>query len=146
MFGITIIFYSFNSIYNEIYLLQKSILIVEDDLDSARIYRIYLENQGFEVACFLSAHEALENFKIDIHYYSMVLSDFKLQDMDGIQFARIIREIKGYDILILLITAYSWDHSLKNREIENIVDKIITKPIELEKLTDLLLSYTHSIH
>jgi DNA-binding NtrC family response regulator len=92
---------------------QKSILIVEDDLDQARLYRKHFENHGFQVACFLNPFDALENFKLDVNFYTLVLTDFRLKDMNGIKFAKEIRRIRGYSIIIILMTGYFIDHSLR---------------------------------
>lgn len=116
---------------------QNPILIVEDDLDQARVLRMYLENQGFEVACFLNSSEALENFKLDVNYYAVVLTDFKMKGMSGTLFAKEIRRIRGKSIVILLMTAYFMDHSLKEQEVFNVINKVIVKPFTLEFLVKL---------
>ena len=67
--------------------MQKSVLIVENDANQARIIRKYLENNGFEVACFVDSSEALENFYLDVNYYAIVLTDFRLKGMSGTKFA-----------------------------------------------------------
>lgn len=121
--------------------MQKSILIVEDDLEQARVLRIYLENQGFEVTCFLNTSEALENFKLDVNYYAFILTDFKMKDMSGTMFAKEIRKVRGNSIVILLITAYFMDRSLREREVVNVINKVIVKPFSLEFLSKTITSY-----
>ena len=121
--------------------MQKSILIVEDDLEQARVLRIYLENQGFEVTCFLNTSEALENFKLDVNYYAFILTDFKMNGMSGTMFAKEIRKVRGNSIVILLITAYFMDRSLREREVVNVINKVIVKPFSLEFLSKTITSY-----
>jgi len=41
-------------------------MIVEDDLDHARIIRKYLEDNGYEVTCIVNSSKAMENFNLDI--------------------------------------------------------------------------------
>lgn len=120
--------------------MQNSILVVEDDLEQARVFRIYLETQGFEVACFLKPSEALENFKLDVNYYAVVLTDFKLEGMSGTIFAREIRKIRDKSIIILLMTAYFMDNPFIEREIVNVIDKVLVKPFSLEFLRKTLTS------
>ena len=121
--------------------MQKSILIVEDNLDQAKVLRIYLENQGFEVACFLNTSEAMENFKLDVNYYAFILTDFKMKDMSGTMFAKEIRKVRGKNIVILLMTAYFMDSSLREREVANVINKVIVKPFSLEFLSKTITSY-----
>lgn len=121
--------------------MQKSILIVEDDLEQARVLRIYLETQGFEVACFLNTSEALENFKLDVNYYAFILTDFKMKGMSGTMFAKEIRKIRGKSIVILLMTAYFMDRSLREREVVNVINKVIVKPFSLEFLSRTITGY-----
>lgn len=121
--------------------MQKSILIVEDDLDQARMLRVYLEKSGFEVSCFLSSSEALENFKLDINYYSIVLADFRLDEMNGTNFAKEIRKMRGNGIIIILMTGYFNDPSLKETEIIDVINKVIVKPFSLEFLNKTIVTY-----
>lgn len=121
--------------------MQNSILVVEDDLEQARIFRIYLETQGFQVTCFLKPSEALENFELDVNYYAFVLTDWKLEGMSGTIFAREIRKLRDKSIIILLMTAYFMDPSLSEREIVNVIDKVLVKPFSLELLGKTLTSY-----
>ena len=121
--------------------MQKSILIVEDDLEQARVLRIYLENQGFEVTCFLNTSEALENFKLDVNYYAFILTDFKMKDMSGTMFAKEIRKVRGNSIVILLMTAYFMDSTLIEREIVNVINKVVVKPFSLEFLSKTITRY-----
>ncbi|MGE0389597.1 MAG: response regulator [Candidatus Nitrosocosmicus sp.] len=121
--------------------MQNSILIVEDDLDQARIFRTFLENNGFEVTCFLDSYEALENFKLDINYYSIILTDFRLNGISGTLFAKEIRRLRGKSIFIILMTAYFIDPTLREREVVNVIDKVIVKPFTLEFLNKTITSY-----
>lgn len=129
---------------NTVYQKQKSILIVEDDLDQAKMYREYLENQGFNVTCFSNSHDALENFKIDINFYDLVLTDFRLEEINGIEFAKEIRKIRGYTIFIVLITGYFMDRTLREREIVDVINKVIVKPFSLKDLRKIIHHYMNS--
>lgn len=121
--------------------MQKSVLIVEDDLDQTRIIRKYLEHNGYEVTCFVYSSESLENINLDIDYYAIVLIDFRLKGMSGTKFAKEIRKVRGKGIVILLMTAYFMNTSLREREVVNVINKVIVKPFSLELLVRSISSY-----
>lgn len=108
------------------------------------MYREYLENQGFNVTCFSNSHDALENFKIDINFYDLVLTDFRLEEINGIEFAKEIRKIRGYTIFIVLITGYFMDRTLREREIVDVINKVIVKPFSLKDLRKIIHHYMNS--
>ena len=125
--------------------MQKSVLIVENDANQARIIRKYLENNGFEVACFVDSSEALENFYLDVNYYAIVLTDFRLKGMSGTKFAKEIRKVRGKGIVILLMTTYFMDTILRESEVANVINKVIVKPFSLELLVRTIsLCLSHS--
>ncbi|MEA4912480.1 MAG: response regulator [Oscillospiraceae bacterium] len=60
--------------------------------------------------------------------YDIILIDWKMPDMDGIETARRIRGIVGPDITIIIITAYEWTEIEKEAK-EAGVNLLITKPL-----------------
>ena len=40
--------------------------------------------------------------------YNLILIDWKMPDVDGIETARRIRKIVGRDVTIVILTAYDW--------------------------------------
>lgn len=141
MVGIKILNNFYLLLLDTVYHKQKSILIVEDDLELARLYRKYLESQGLDVTCFLNPYDALENFKIDINFYDLVLTDFRLNDMNGIKFAKEIRKIRGYSIFIVLMTGYFMDSTLRENEMVGVINKVIVKPFSLNDLGKIIDHY-----
>ncbi len=114
--------------------------MVEDDLDQARIFSLFLKARNLDVICFSDPFEALKNFQMNLDKYAIVLTDFKMKNMNGVEFAREIRKLRGKDIFIILMTAYSLEDILKEREIVNIINKIIVKPFSLRNL-DRVIRY-----
>ena len=85
---------------------MMNILVVEDDKAQLESLRRGLRNKGHQVLEALSAEEALKRFthshmtKIDL-----VLSDYLMQGMNGIDLLRKIRESYG-SLPLILMTAY----------------------------------------
>lgn len=61
---------------------------------------------------------------MDNDKYSLVLTDYKMEGMNGIEFAREIRQLKGSDIVIIMITAFSLQEIENKEEIPTLIDKV----------------------
>lgn len=109
-------------------LTEKPILLVDDELECARTFRLGLELYGFPVSCFLTPKEALENFGLDISCYSMVLTDLRMPGMNGMEFAVKLRKLRK-DIKICLLTANPFLECMLNAKNDLPFDKILVKPI-----------------
>lgn len=103
-------------------------------MEQARIFNLFLKGINLDVVCFSNPSEALKNFQMNIDLYSIVLTDFKMDTMNGIEFAREVRKLLGKGIFMILMTAFSLDDIVKESEIVNIINKIILKPFSLRNL------------
>lgn len=66
--------------------------------------------------------------------------DFRLNDLNGIKFAKEIRKIRGCNIFIILMTGCLMSHSLRQSEMVNVINKVIVKPFSLKNL-EFVLNY-----
>ena len=109
-----------------------SILIVDDDRNLAKTLADGLNRKLKEsvvtTVCF-SALEALSHF--DQQSFDLVVSDFRMPGMTGIDLFRQIRRSDPKAVLIL-ITAFGTD--TLEQETRHLVDSYITKPFELKLL------------
>ena len=79
------------------------ILVVEDDVDVAKLLMEFLTKTGFKAKSANNAESAekiLKNEEIN-----MVLTDIKLPGTDGIKLTKNIK--KKYDLDVIVMTAYS---------------------------------------
>ena len=112
---------------------KAKILIIDDDEDINNLFKIYLENDGFQVDSYTNPLDALYYFKKD--EYHLILLDLKMPQIDGIAMFHAIKE-KDEDVTICLITAdLSYLEQLKEK-IPNIEKYAIHKPILLRNLKD----------
>ncbi|OPY38207.1 MAG: aerobic respiration control sensor protein ArcB [Methanoregula sp. PtaU1.Bin051] len=78
------------------------VLYVDDESDLLEVGRLFLEEDGkFSVDTFTSAKEALEAVKV--RRYDAIISDYRMHDMDGIEFLKAVRCIAG-DVPFILFT------------------------------------------
>lgn len=108
----------------------SSILLVDDELFTRKLYTEILEEDGCQVRAAASAEEALELIKN--YNFEILLTDLVLPKMSGLELAKLSKEIKpGMDVII--VTA----HGTMESAIEALkfgVSDYLTKPINPEEL------------
>lgn len=77
----------------------KQILLIDDDLPFCRRLRDALQDDATEVRYFIDAAEALDNFMR--HRYCLGIIDPVLENMDGRELLRTMRQAKAVPILAL---------------------------------------------
>ncbi|MBQ2618565.1 MAG: response regulator [Oscillospiraceae bacterium] len=112
------------------------VLLADDDEVLLETARDTLRSIGVEADTALSGAEAVRMVS-GRGAYRVVILDWKMPDMDGIEAARRIRAQVGDEVPILLISAYSWS------DIEDVardagVDGFISKPLFRTTLYDKL--------
>ncbi len=118
--------------------MPKTILVVEDYEDARRLYKQMLEDIGFCVIEAADGYEALEQF--NQKHPSLILMDMALPGMDGVAATRHIRDTVGVsNITIIGMTAHG--NFYNNRAVEAGCDAIVTKPIDLNKLSSIISLY-----
>ena len=116
------------------------VLLVEDNPVNRKVAVRLLEKQGHTVLTANNGREALEvldrlNWTIDL-----ILMDVQMPEMDGYQATAAIREREsraGGHLPIVAMTAHALDRD-KERCLAAGMDSYLTKPIQLDKLFDLL--------
>ena len=103
--------------------MPQSILIVEDEIELAKIIRDYLENAGFRVDSVGDGSAAVSAFQLNPP--DLVLLDLNLPGMEGLDVAREIR--RKSDIPIIMVTARV-EETDKLIGLELGADDYITKP------------------
>src|SRR6476620_10461536 len=83
---------------------MQKILVVDDDKDMCVLLERFLSKHGFEVIVCFNGKRALE--VLDEHNISLVLTDFRLEDMDGKTLLTKIKTTQP-DLPIIIITGYS---------------------------------------
>ena len=111
----------------EMRLPQMRVLLADDDPVTLETAGDTLRSLGAEVDTATSGAEAVGKVTAE-HDYRVVILDWKMPDMDGLEVARRIRAEVGDDVPILLISAYDWS------DMEEITEKagvngFISKPL-----------------
>ena len=112
----------------------KRILLVEDDELFRRSLLSYLGILGYEAVVAASAEEALQKQKQQP--VDLVLTDFHLMRMNGIDLVRTLRSA-GSTIPAILISGFLSDE-VRQMAREVRIDAVLRKPADLLKLKELL--------
>jgi CheY-like chemotaxis protein len=119
---------------------QNYILLVDDEYDILNLFCECLQAVGYNVVFFVNPLEALNYLNQDeniITSCSLVITDYRMPQMSGIDFIEKIREKDANcKVKIILSSAFiRTDLILDNARINSLsIDKIIEKPIRLEIL------------
>ena len=86
-------------------------LVVDDDVAVCESTVATLHDMGVTAEWVDSGQKAVERVKFyrkEHKDYDMILIDWKMPGMDGIETAREIRKVVGADVTIIIMTAYDW--------------------------------------
>lgn len=68
--------------------------IVDDDLDIVLLFHNALKSiSGITIFTFTDPIMALEHFQVDEYAYVLVISDYKMPGLDGMEFLRKIKDL-----------------------------------------------------
>lgn len=109
---------------------QEHIIIIDDDVDICALLKRFFERKGYAVSTAFKAQEGLE--LIRANSYDVLLTDFRLPDMDGLEVIKNVRKIKS-DLPIIVITGYS-DVAQAIKAIRLGAYEYVTKPIYPEEI------------
>lgn len=108
-------------------------LVVDDDVTVCESVVATLKEMGVTAEWTDSGQKALDrvnSLSAEDRYFDMILIDWKMPDMDGIETARRIRAIVGSNVTIIIITAYDWiplEHEAKLAGVNLLISKPMFK-------------------
>ena len=120
---------------------EKRILLAEDNELNAEIAITILEENGFKVERAEDGCKCVELFsEKPAGYYSTILMDIQMPNMDGYKAAQVIRHLPDKDkarIPVIAMTANAFEED-KRDAIAAGMDGHIAKPIQVDKLLSML--------
>ena len=110
---------------------EMSVLIVDDDPLALEHAKLVLDKAGISSDVAASGEEAIE--MISLRHarrdpYNLILIDWQMPVMDGVETTRRIRTAVGDESAIVILTAYDWDDIL-DEAVKAGVDSFIGKPL-----------------
>lgn len=117
------------------------VLIVDDDPIACEHALVVMEEAGMRADSALGGRRALE--MLDICHtrhdpYNLVLLDWKMPELDGIEVAAEIRKRYGKETTVIILTAYNWDE-IMDEALHAGVDSFLAKPLFAVNVIDEFL-------
>lgn len=107
-----------------------SILVVDDDKNTRRLFQAVLENENYTVYTAENGEEALE--VMDREHVDLVLLDIMMPKMDGYEFTKTLRAVDN-NLPILMVSAKQLPGDKKKGFLVG-TDDYMTKPIDEEEM------------
>ena len=111
-------------------------MIVDDESDILYLLKPGIEkNLGYSVCTYSEPLQALKHFNDSPDAYDLVISDVRMLEMTGFEFARHIKEIRP-DVKAVLMTAFDFNQSEFGRVLPSTkIDGFVTKPATLKVMS-----------
>jgi len=109
---------------------SPTVMIVEDDPSTRRLYRFLLANSGYtvvEAEDGIAALEHLQKTAVDV-----IITDMNMPRMGGMELVRALRQNHS-GVYVIMVTAFGTPDTEKNAYRAG-VNEYLTKPFEFEEL------------
>ena len=110
---------------------EMCVLVIDDDPIACEHAQLVLGQVGISCEKALSGAEGLEMAKLRHarrEPYNLILVDWKMPDMDGVETTRQIRSVVGNETPVIILTSYSWDDIIDEAKAAG-VDSFVAKPL-----------------
>ena len=110
---------------------EMSVLVIDDDDIALEHAKIVLGETGVTCETAHSGAEGLEKVKLRHARradYDLLLIDWKMPEIDGVEATRQIRSVVGQDMPIIILTSYNWDEIAEEARNAG-VDTFVAKPL-----------------
>jgi len=110
----------------------RRILYLDDDEPMVEMIKEVLEHHGHFVSGFTSSAQAIETFRADPDAFDVVLTDFNMPGMSGLDVAAEIRRIKPAALIVL--TSGDITEKLTTKAREAGIEHLMRKPNTIREL------------
>ncbi len=119
--------------------MDRTILLVENDIDLIQVYKEILELHEFDVQTAFNGKEGVEKFKQTKP--SLVIMDGDMPVLNGFEAFKQIKEIDK-NANVVIVTGFT-EFELKSQEAVKLgLIKVISKPLAVNELLNLAKKYT----
>lgn len=122
-----------------------NILVVDDEIDTLEMLKIFLESSGAKVTAANSVTEALENLQNFLP--DVIISDIGMPGINGYQFMENIRELspeRGGKIPAVALTAYARNED-KQKALRSGYQMHVAKPVEINSLVSTITTVINQV-
>jgi DNA-binding NtrC family response regulator len=118
---------------------NRIVSIVDDDPGTTIFFHEALKSiPGIEISTFTDPITALEHFQVNDHAYVLVISDYKMPGLNGIELLKKIKDSNRF-VRTILTTAFEIDDNIDGNLFQEytekrIIDGYLQKPISVLQL------------
>lgn len=117
--------------------MPATVMIVEDDAATRRLYRFLLANSGYNVVEAEDGVMAME--RLNAHTCHLIITDMNMPRMGGMELVRAVRQLYP-DIYIIMVTAFGTPDTEKQAYRAG-VNEYLTKPFDFEELEERVRNF-----
>jgi len=124
---------------------SRIVVIVDDDLEITLLFREALKDiSRVKIFTFTDPVLALEHFQVNEYAYVLVISDFKMPGLNGMEFLKKIKALNPF-VRTILMTAFEVEDKIFREYTKNkIIDAFLQKPIGMHDLIKEVDTQLHS--
>ena len=123
---------------NALHTSELCVLVIDDDPIACEHAQLVLGQVGVNCEKALSGSEGLQMAKVRQarrEPYNLILVDWRMPDMDGVETTRQIRAAVGNETPVIILTSYNWDEIADEAKAAG-VDTFVSKPLFAETVLD----------
>ena len=124
---------------------NRVVCIVDDDPDIVMLFHEALKSMsGITIFTFTDPILALEHFQLNEYAYVLVISDFKMPGLNGMEFLKKIKELNRFVRTILMTAFQIEDKVFREYTKKKIINAFLQKPIGMHDLLKEVDTQLHS--
>jgi CheY-like chemotaxis protein len=116
-----------------------NILIVEDNLDSRRIFCSILEWEGYQVTVADNGADALKKVQKDPP--SLILLDLLLPEVDGLQVIQALKKDSRFKAIPIIVISVKTDPESRQESLSMGANNFLVKPVNFSVLLRMIKLY-----
>jgi DNA-binding NtrC family response regulator len=109
----------------------KTIVIIDDEVDVVNLFQEALEKNGFKVCAFTDSIQAFNTLVKKIQEYGLILSDFRMPNLNGYELCNKLRQL-NHELEVILMSAYD------TMECDTSKFTLVKKPILIPQLLKIV--------
>ena len=112
-------------------MVAKAIAIIDDEIDLVNLFQEILESDGYKVCAFIDPIQAFNTLEKKIQEYGLILSDFRMPNLNGYELCNRLRQLNP-KLQVILMSAYD------SIECDTSKYTLIKKPILIAQLLQIV--------
>jgi DNA-binding NtrC family response regulator len=112
-------------------MVDKAIALIDDEVELVDLFQEILESDGYKVCAFIDPIQALNTLEKKIQEYGLILSDYRMPNLNGHELCTKLRQLNP-DLEVILMSAYDMI------ECDTSKYTLIKKPILMAQLLEIV--------